>query len=172
MEQAIKRSWAAFLSPALAAVVAWTLIAVVGRWLCGGLPNVQPVTAICVFVGMKYGWRQGLFVGVMTAFLSNQLMGQGLWTLFQAVGWGLTGVVAGVMAGRLNKVWMVCLFGFVMSLVFGLIMDSMCVYVASLFSIEAAMSIYAAGIPFNTIHAWSTVMFLLVLYQVRSWIRF
>ena len=56
------------------------------------LPNIQPVTVACLLVGAQLGARRGAAFAVMVTMLSNFFMGDGWWTLFQAVGWASVAV--------------------------------------------------------------------------------
>lgn len=51
------------------------------------LPNVQPVTVAALLVGAQLGARRGAAFAVLVAMISNFFMGDGWWTVFQAVGW-------------------------------------------------------------------------------------
>ena len=56
------------------------------------LPNVQPVTVAALLVGAQLGARRGAAFAVLVAMISNFFMGDGWWTLFQAVGWASVAV--------------------------------------------------------------------------------
>tara|TARA_B100000902_G_scaffold363179_1_gene382148 strand:+ start:522 stop:1181 length:660 start_codon:yes stop_codon:yes gene_type:complete len=57
------------------------------------LPNVQPVTVAALLVGAQLGARRGVAFAVLVAMISNMFIGDGWWTLFQAVGWASVAVV-------------------------------------------------------------------------------
>jgi energy-coupling factor transport system substrate-specific component len=57
------------------------------------LPNIQPVTVACLLVGAQLGARRGAAFAVMVTMLSNFFMGDGWWTIFQAVGWATVAVL-------------------------------------------------------------------------------
>lgn len=56
------------------------------------LPNVQPVTVAALLVGAQLGARRGAAFAVLVAMISNFFMGDGWWTVFQAVGWASVAV--------------------------------------------------------------------------------
>ena len=56
------------------------------------LPNVQPVTVAALLVGAQLGARRGAAFAVLVAMISNFFMGDGWWTLFQAVVWASVAV--------------------------------------------------------------------------------
>lgn len=149
--------------------VAFLVAAVAGRVLFAGVPNVQPVTALCIVAGMVCGRRWGLAMGMSAALLSNMVLGQGIWTLFQMAGWGAVGWTAGALfahprSGAFGRWMVVCAFGFVASLAFGTLMDSQVVLlVGGAMPMQTILGIYAAGLPFNLAHAIGTVAFLIPL---------
>ncbi len=146
-------------------------VAVLGRVAFAGVPNVQPVTALCIVAGIVCGRRWGFTVGISAALLSNMVLGQGAWTPFQMAGWGLAGWGAGALFGSmglrartssLSARWiLVCAYGFVVSLAFGVLLDSQIVLLfGGAMPAQTVLGIYAAGLPFNLAHAVGTVAFL------------
>jgi energy-coupling factor transport system substrate-specific component len=77
-------------------------LAVVGRIAFAPFPNVKPTTDIVLFSGLAIGAAPGFAVGAITALASNVFFGQGPWTPWQMVAWGLVGVAGGLI-GRLLK---------------------------------------------------------------------
>src|ERR687896_1298797 len=87
----------------LALVAALAALAVVGRIAFAPIPNVKPTTDIALFAGYALGPVPGFAVGALAALASNFFFGQGPWTPWQMLGWGLAGLIgAGVaaVAGR------------------------------------------------------------------------
>lgn len=62
------------------------------RVLMAPLPNVQPVTVVALLVGARLGAARGVAYAVLVAMLSNVVLGDGWWTLFQAAGWSAVAV--------------------------------------------------------------------------------
>ena len=86
----------------------WTMLALLfvfgvsGRILLDPLPNVQPVTVLVLLAGVYYGAPRAFALAATIALASNILyLGHGPWTIFQAVGWGLVGVLGASLADRL-----------------------------------------------------------------------
>ncbi|MDD5806089.1 MAG: ECF transporter S component [Eggerthellales bacterium] len=73
-------------------------LAAAGRILFAPIPDVKPVTAICILAGVVFGRRSGFMVGAIAALVSNFFFGQGPWTPWQMYSWGLVGYLAGVLA--------------------------------------------------------------------------
>lgn len=62
-----------------------------------GIPGLQPTTLIAAVSGYVLGSVNGFTVGAMSAFISNFFLGQGPWTLWQMLGWGLCGFFFGLL---------------------------------------------------------------------------
>lgn len=143
-------------------------LAVVGRLLFIAIPNVKPVFAIVIIAGAFLGPSRGFVVGSMTAFVSNFMFGQGPWTPYQMLAWGIMGLVAGLigqkMLGHKYPV-AICAYGFIASFVFhGLITDIWTVLsISDQISWASILAVYGAAIPVNVMLAISTVIFLWIL---------
>lgn len=143
-------------------------LAAAGRVLFFLVPDVKPVTAICILSGIVFGRRCGFMVGALAALVSNFFFGQGPWTPWQMYAWGLVGYGAGVLASRgvfeAGK-GPVLVYGFFAALLYGLLLNSWHV-VGYLNPItwEGALLAYGAGLPFDLVHGVATVAFLAVLY--------
>jgi energy-coupling factor transport system substrate-specific component len=89
-------------SARMAAVVATlAAVAALGRDAFVALPDVKPITAMTLVVGYALGPLAGFVVGAVGMLASNILLGQGPYTPWQMVAWGLVGV-AGAALGRLS----------------------------------------------------------------------
>jgi energy-coupling factor transport system substrate-specific component len=71
-------------------------IAAVGRIPFAALPSVQPTSFIIIITAKTFGREVGFLVGNFAALVSNIFLGQGPWTLFQMISWGLMGFTAGM----------------------------------------------------------------------------
>ncbi|QXM05267.1 ECF transporter S component [Crassaminicella indica] len=60
------------------------------------LPNVQPTTFLVMISGYVFGPKFGFMTGAFAAFASNCFLGQGPWTPWQMLAWGLAGFSAGI----------------------------------------------------------------------------
>ncbi|TMB87297.1 MAG: hypothetical protein E6J45_12690 [Chloroflexi bacterium] len=78
----------------LSLVAALAAAAAGGRVLFAFIPNVQPVTIIVAVTGATLGARAGIATGGAAALLSNTVLGQGPWTAWQMIGWGLVGTAS------------------------------------------------------------------------------
>ena len=71
-----------------------TALAVFGRFI----PLFKPITAICVMTAIYLGAEAGFLCGSLSVLISNIWFGQGPWTPFQMLGFGLIGLIAGYLS--------------------------------------------------------------------------
>ena len=147
-------------------IVVLSALAVVGRIVCAPFYSVQPVTAIIIVCGICYGKQSGFLTGALAALVSNMFFGQGPWTPWQMYTWGLVGYLSGAIeqTGALKKNIVVYICGFVLSMLYGFILDSWYVvaYVTPL-NWQTALIGYSSGLVYNIVHAVSTSVFLVAI---------
>lgn len=145
-------------------------IAVAGRGAFFMLPQFKPVVAIVIIAGVCFGAESGFLVGAVSGFVSNFFFGQGPWTPWQMFCFGIIGFLAGILfkKGKLKKNRLqLCIFGGLATLFIygGLINIAALLMFSTNISFEALLATYISGIPFDLVHAASTVFFLFVISQ-------
>ena len=142
-----------------------TALSVVGRIVFTPIAGFKPCTAIIIIAGVSLGADAGLICGALTALISNIYFGQGMWTLFQMVSWGLIGVLSGIFRSQLAKYkWQMYPFGAFSGVLYSFIMDVFSVIWQDRGFNLARFIAYAAGsAPFCAVYAFSNVVFLLIL---------
>jgi energy-coupling factor transport system substrate-specific component len=150
-------------------------IAAVGRIPFASIPSVQPTTFVIMISGLVFGAESGFMIGVIAALASNMILGQGPWTPWQMMAWGLVGLTAGLlnqsrlMATLHGKI----IFGIVWGFLFGWIMNlwSLLAIAQSgeALNIKYIYTYLASSVLFDFFHSISNVIFL-VLFS-KSWIK-
>lgn len=140
-------------------------LAVAGRALFMLLPQVKPMAAIVSIGAVALGPAAGFIIGSAAGLVSNFFFGQGLWTPFQMMGYGLVCVVMGLLfaPGRLpRRRWPLAITaGFLTTLIYGFIVDSSSVLLLGAgLGPQAVLGIYLAGVPFNLVHGAATTLFM------------
>lgn len=147
----------------LALIAVLIAIAVASRAVFYLIPQFKPIAAVVIAAAICLGAERGYIIGAFSAFASNFIFGQGIWTPFQMVALGLVGFVAGWLFKRIkiNK-WSLSIIGFLLSFaLYGIIVDtSSVIFLADDFTIASAIAVYAAGVPFSTIFGAATAIFL------------
>ncbi len=140
-----------------------TALSAAGRFI----PIFKPVTAFAIIAGAALGGEVGFTVGALSALISNIWFGQGPWTPFQMLAWGLIGYVAALLSRSLfrHRAWLYA-YGAVAGVVFSMIMD---VWSTLWYSGGFNLSLYLASVvtslPHMTLYAVSNVVFLGVMFQ-------
>lgn len=140
-------------------------ITVAGRAAFYMLPQFKPVTAIVIITGICFGGETGFLVGAVSAFVSNFFFGQGPWTPWQMVTFGLIGLVSGVFFKKRfftkDKINMSIFGAFSTFIIYAGIMNlaSVILYQENI-NMDMVLSSYIMGFPFDMIHVVSTVFFL------------
>lgn len=140
-------------------------LSVLGRFAFSFVPHFKPVTAIVIVAGLFLGAESGFLCGALSALLSNFLFGQGPWTPFQMLGWGLIGFFAGLLSRPLRKhLSLLLIYGGLAGAAFSLIMD---VWTAFWLDGSFVFARYAAlvvtALPVTAVYAASNIVFLLLL---------
>ena len=87
----------------VAVIATLATLAALGRDAFVAVPDVKPITAIVLVSGIAFGAGPGFAVGAISALASNILLGEGPWTPWQMLGWGLVGLIGaglGAATGR------------------------------------------------------------------------
>lgn len=145
----------------LVIVAVMTALSVVGRMF----PIIKPVTVFALIAGMYLGAEAGFLVGALSAFLSNFYFGQGPWTPFQMLAWGLIGFFAGLLTVPLKKSRLFLYFYAILAAVaFSMVMDVWTtLWVGGDFILSLYLSKILTALPHTVLYAVSNVIFLLLL---------
>lgn len=143
-------------------------IAVASRLAFAWIPNFKPIFAVIMIAGFAFGQESGFLVGAVSAFASNLFFGQGLYTPWQMLAFGVAGLVAGLLRKQkvlLEKPWAMGLTGFfTVFLAVGPLLDTCSVFLAANeLNAKAVLGIYMAGVPVNLSQAVCTFLTLLLV---------
>jgi len=147
----------------LSLVAALAAAAAAGRVLFAFVPNVQPVTIIVAVTGATLGPRAGLATGGAAALVSNAFLGQGPWTPWQMIGWGLVGASAAPLGRLLRNRYALAAFGIVWGFLFDWLLD---IWAWSALGpsadVHSFLALAATGLPFDIAHATGNAVLALV----------
>ena len=159
----------------LALVAVLAALAAVGRVpFALFLPSFTPVTFIVMVTGVVFGAEAGFIAGSLSALVSNFFLGQGPWTPWQMFAWGMAGYTAGLLAHR-SAFWRarapLAVLGLIWGFLYGWILNAAIAIDqwAQTKSWANVLAVYAAGLPFDAIHAAANVFFLAVFGP--AWMR-
>lgn len=148
-------------------------LAAVSRGAFAFLPHFKPIVAIVMIAGIAYGGEVGFLTGAISAFASNFFFGQGPFTPWQMLSYGMGGFLAGVVIRSVWKKWgmkkgfplLLATAGFLtVMLVVGPILDACTLFtMSSHLSWSMAIACLSAGLAVNVTHGISVALTLLLL---------
>lgn len=130
------------------------------RVLMAPLPNIQPVSVAAILVGAQLGIRRGISFAILVSLTSNLFLGDGIWTLYQALGWSTLAVIgsaSGIVknnqfnpkTGYIVSVLSAFLFGIITSL-----------SVIGTVSLAEFYSYWINGLPYDLLHGLGNLTFM------------
>ena len=154
----------------LVVIAVMSAIAVGARSLFYMLPQVKPMAAIVIITGAALGANAGFATGTVSVLVSNFVFGQGPWTPWQMVAFGILGYLAGVffakikIENRKGLFWLSLYGGVSVFGLYGFIMDTASVIMSTQqIHWKLLLASYMTGIVFNFIHGLGTGVFLWIL---------
>jgi len=126
----------------------------------------KPTTFIVLITGYVGGPWIGFATGALTGLASNFFLGQGPWTPWQMVCWGLCGSLAGWL-GRTHqdiRLWPLVALAGLCGFFYGWVMNiwHWIAFIQPL-TMKTLVATYAASLPFDLLHAAGNVTFTWLL---------
>ncbi len=151
----------------LSVIAVLCALAIAGRALFAGVPGVKPVAAIIIITGASLGPQAGFMAGAVTMLVSNFMFGQGPWTVWQMLAFGICGMLAGVIFHRRDKIKQpvyMAVFGFCeYMLITGPVLDLSGIFAYTMPGKVSLAATLLAGLPVNLTGAVSTFVFIMAL---------
>ncbi len=130
------------------------------RVLMQPLPNIQLVTVAALIIGAQLGARRGAAFAILVAMISNAVIGNGWWTIFQAIGWASVAVMGSKLAlivnGELQRSRLF-IAAIASAFVFDLIVSLS--IIDSSFTLLTFLTYLAHGLPYDLLHAVGNLTF-------------
>jgi energy-coupling factor transport system substrate-specific component len=149
----------------VALVATMAALAALGRVAFAPLPSVKPTTTIVLISGFALGAAPGFTVGAVAALASNLFFGQGTWTPWQMVAWGLCGVLGAAIAvatrGKPPRRIPLGLWCAAAAFGFGAIMDLSTWTTFGRHTLSEYLVVSGTALPFNVTHAVGSLAFAL-----------
>lgn len=153
----------------LVLIAVLTTTAVLGRVLFYMIPAITPMTAIIIIVGICMGSEVGFLVGSLSAISSNMLFGQGPWTPFQMLSWGIIGFIAGVpLIQKILKrnYWFLIIYGIFAGIFFSFFMDIWTVFsLDRQFSWVRYLALLGTALPYTISYCFANAFFSCLLFR-------
>ena len=149
-------------------------IAVASRVAFMWLPSFKPIVGIIMLAGIAFGPQTGFLTGAMSALVSNFVFGQGPWTPWQMLAFGVAGLIAGALAKvgviprggwLLGRRIAMSAFGFALIVcVVGPLLDTSSLFtMVSVVKPGTVAAVYLAGLPINAVHGTAVALTLFLI---------
>lgn len=164
---------AAISSKQIALIATMASLAAISRIAFSPVASFKPTTFIIMITGYVFGAQTGFMVGAVAALASNFFLGQGPWTPWQMLCWGICGVLAallGVGQDDYKPLSFVILAG-ACGYLYGWLINiwHWAAFIYPL-NIKTLLAVYAASFTFDTLHAAGNVLFSILFgkafYQI------
>jgi energy-coupling factor transport system substrate-specific component len=143
------------------------------------IPNFTPCDFLIFCAGYVFGPLIGFIIGGNTAIISNLFLGQGPWTIYQIVAWGLVGVTGGLLNPKHNQIpnrFFIAIVGFIWGFVYGWITNIWFWLLNPPISLTTFIATNILSFPFDLLHAIASFIFLFafgiptinILYRYRQ----
>ncbi len=148
-------------------IAVMTTFSIMSRFIFAFVPGFKPMTAIIVLTAIYLGPEAGFFCGAFTALVSNFYFGQGPWTPFQMISFGVLGLLAGWLHRPLchSKI-ILALYGVFAGVLYSFIMD---VWTVLWYNSGLQLNLYLAAlvtaIPYTISYVISNIIFLLLFQK-------
>lgn len=146
----------------IALIATMSSLAAISRIAFSPVASFKPTTFVIMITGYVFGAQTGFMVGVVTALTSNFFLGQGPWTPWQMLGWGICGVFAALLGSRQSEyrpLPFIILAG-ACGYLYGWLLN-IWHWVAFIYplSIKTLLAVYTASFAFDTLHAFGNIVF-------------
>lgn len=140
-------------------------LSVVGRLTFTFIPNVQPVTVLIIITSFILGPLYGVIVACLSTWMTNLLLGMGLWTMWQMLAWSIVAGLSGWVGKVREKIPLLALsvYAGICGMLYGFLISYPMSQVTGNFWLY-----YLSGLPFDLNHAFGNILFFLVLYPTFS----
>ena len=132
------------------------------------VPSAEPLTFFAILAGWLFGRNKGFLAGASSLYISNFFMfgGQGPWTPFQALGFGIAGWLGGLLRKKASYLEIIAIT-VIGTLAFEIIMNAF----TPLMIGTSIFIAFALALPFTIIHLVSNLIFSLALPSAKKFVE-
>lgn len=138
------------------------IIGISGRILMSPIPNVQPVTVIIILVGVRMGAKESVFLASVIALSSNLILGNGIWTIYQAIAWSFIGCLGALFSDKLQSLNRLILFAGVSGILFNWLVS---VSILHAVGFESLIPYLIVGLPYDLLHVVGNITFMIWFFN-------
>lgn len=152
-----------FNAKSIALIAILSAICGISRVPFASIPNVQPTTFLIIVIAYIFGPGIGFMIGIIATLVSNMFLGQGIWTLWQMLAWGICGFISGLIGKILrspNRLFL-SIYAFIWGFIFDYIMNLWhWLFFIHEHNLKSFILVYASSFYFDLAHAIGNVIFM------------
>lgn len=152
----------------LTLVAILSALASVGRIIFASVPSVQPSSFIIISSGLMLAPLPALMIGVLTAFSSSLILGFGMYTPWQALLWGIMGLMTSLLKNVFIDnskdkpsihIVLIVIYSFIWGILFGFIMNlTMFNFMDIGFNLQSYIAFCTLSLPMDIMHGVSSAL--------------
>ncbi|MCM0582678.1 ECF transporter S component [Weissella diestrammenae] len=140
-----------------------TALLVTMQYVLAPFPNIKPLTAILMLLVLFLGRTEAVVVSILTILLNGLLNGFGIWILGQIIGYVVILYLFSWLSRLSQSTLIQSIFVTLLPFLYGLINT---IFMLGLFGHQTFIALWLAGLPFDGVHALSTLCFFILLKPI------
>lgn len=124
--------------------------------------GIEFTNFLVILAGLSMGPSEGFLAGALVPLVSNFYLGQGAWTAWQMLAWGLLGMAAGAFKDRKARRWVLALGGLFSGWAYGFLLNLYYFLYLRQFDWKMLGFVIAQGFFGDTLSGVCTAVFLVI----------
>lgn len=124
--------------------------------------GIEFTNFLVILAGLSMGPSEGFLAGALVPLVSNFYLGQGAWTAWQMLAWGLLGMAAGAFKDRKVRRWVLALGGLFSGWAYGFLLNLYYFLYLRQFDWKMLGFVIAQGFFGDTLSGVCTAVFLVI----------
>ena len=146
----------------IAVLCALTALACALRLVRIPIEGLEFTNFLVILAGLSMGPSEGFLAGALVPLVSNFYLGQGSWTAWQMLAWGLLGMASGLLKDKKTRRWLLALGGLFSGWAYGFLLNLYYFFYLRQFDWKMFWIVLAQGFPGDTLSGVCTAILLLI----------
>ena len=146
----------------IAVLCALTALACALRLVRIPIEGLEFTNFLVILAGLSMGPSEGFLAGALVPLVSNFYLGQGSWTAWQILAWGLLGMASGLLKDKKTRRWFLALGGLFSGWAYGFLLNLYYFFYLRQFDWKMFWIVLAQGFPGDTLSGVCTAILLLI----------
>ena len=129
--------------------------------------GIEFTNFLVILAGLSMGPSEGFLAGALVPLVSNFYLGQGSWTAWQMLAWGLLGMAAGLLRNKKAKRWVLALGGLFSGWAYGFLLNIYYFIYLRQFDWKMFGFVIAQGFLGDTLSGVCTAVLLVISYSAE-----